>query len=374
MAIVLHVSPGKWGLPSIDPSCLAAIIFLQLTIPGKFSVLECSNPDTSPSGQLPCLTHDHHVVVLIPSIIKYVSKLGAWKNDEFANTDLDQDLGNSQRSQGVAWSAHAEAHLGDLVYYMLYSQPSNWANMTFPALCSAFHLLQRYYVPTRIREMYRPRLEASGLWNHPEVEKEPKKPFQRISLEKEKAENTSVFQQAFEKEKVVEKAKVILDIYSRLLKGTFFSGRERPISLDAIVSAHVLLLLEPPYPAPVIRQLLVDSYPTLVTHARLIFAQTLGEAAPAIRLVAPLKLTWRDIVPSMLWAGKRHARSEDEARYDRDRRRFFGLVFGCLVGYLLIVSRGVTIEFVRQEDVDVQEEVEAAAEMDSEDRQEDGRD
>ena len=144
------------------------------------------------------------------------------------------------------------------------------------------------------------------------------------------------------------------------------------------MSAHVLLLLEPPYPAPVIRQLLVDSYPTLVTHARLMFAQTLGEAAPAIRLVAPLKLTWRDIVPSMLWAGKRHARSEDEARYDRDRRRFFGLVFGCLVGYLLIVSRGVTIEFVRQEDVDVQEEeVEAAPEMDSEDRQkdpEDGRD
>lgn len=75
--------------------------------------------------------------------------------------------------------------------------------------------------------MYRPRLEASGLWSLPEVEKEPKKPFQRISLEKEKAENTSTFQQAFEKEKVVEKAKVILDIYSRLLKGSFFSGRDR---------------------------------------------------------------------------------------------------------------------------------------------------
>ncbi len=66
-------------------------------------------------GQLPCLTHDHHVVVLIPSIIKYVSKLSARKSGEFANTDLDQDLGISQRSQGIAWSAHAEVHLGDLV-------------------------------------------------------------------------------------------------------------------------------------------------------------------------------------------------------------------------------------------------------------------
>jgi sorting and assembly machinery component 37 len=75
--------------------------------------------------------------------------------------------------------------------------------------------------------MYKPRLEASGLWNLPEIEKEPKKPFQQISLEKEKAENTNIFQQAFEKEKVVEKAKVILDMYSRLLKGTYFSGRDR---------------------------------------------------------------------------------------------------------------------------------------------------
>lgn len=131
------------------------------------------------------------------------------------------------------------------------------------------------------------------------------------------------------------------------------------------MSAHVLLLLEPPYPAPVIRQLLVDSYPTLVTHARFMFAQTLGEAAPAIRIVAPRKLTWRDIVPSLLWARKRHARSEDEARYDRDRRRFFGLAFGCLVGYLLIVSRGLTIRFERPEDVNGQEEVEVAAATDS---------
>ena len=75
--------------------------------------------------------------------------------------------------------------------------------------------------------MYKPRLEASGLWSLPEMEKEPKKPFQQISPEKKKAENTNTFQQAFEKEKVVEKAKDILDIYSRLLKGTYFSGRDK---------------------------------------------------------------------------------------------------------------------------------------------------
>jgi sorting and assembly machinery component 37 len=69
----------------------------------------------SNTGQLPCLIHDHHIVVLLPSIIKYVSHLSERKNGGFADADLDRGLSSSQRSQGIAWSAHAEAHLGDLV-------------------------------------------------------------------------------------------------------------------------------------------------------------------------------------------------------------------------------------------------------------------
>ena len=50
--IVLHVWPGQWALPSFDPQCLAALLYLQLAIPGQFHVAECSYPDLSPTGKV----------------------------------------------------------------------------------------------------------------------------------------------------------------------------------------------------------------------------------------------------------------------------------------------------------------------------------
>jgi sorting and assembly machinery component 37 len=52
---VLHIWPGKWSLPSVDPSCLAAVILFQSLIPGRFALSECVDPDSSPSGVSPRL-------------------------------------------------------------------------------------------------------------------------------------------------------------------------------------------------------------------------------------------------------------------------------------------------------------------------------
>lgn len=46
----LHVWPGKWDLPTIDAQCLAAVLYLQLAVPGRFEIVECANPDLSPLG------------------------------------------------------------------------------------------------------------------------------------------------------------------------------------------------------------------------------------------------------------------------------------------------------------------------------------
>jgi sorting and assembly machinery component 37 len=49
--LTLHIWPSKWGLPSIEPSCIAAAFYLQLALPGRFSIQECTDPDASPSGR-----------------------------------------------------------------------------------------------------------------------------------------------------------------------------------------------------------------------------------------------------------------------------------------------------------------------------------
>lgn len=49
--LVIHVWPARWNLASLDPACLAAVLYLQFAFPGHFAIAEESNPDVSPSGQ-----------------------------------------------------------------------------------------------------------------------------------------------------------------------------------------------------------------------------------------------------------------------------------------------------------------------------------
>lgn len=56
MSLVIHVWPRSWDLPSFDPACLAAILYMQIAFPGHFSIAEEVNPDLSPTGQLSIVT------------------------------------------------------------------------------------------------------------------------------------------------------------------------------------------------------------------------------------------------------------------------------------------------------------------------------
>lgn len=129
--LVLYIWPGLWDLPSFEPLCLAAVLYLQLAIPNKFRVVETANPDTSPSGtcppcllhliltdllgQLPYLVHNQHIVTSLSSILKYVSDLRHADHSIFPHANLDLHLTPTQKSQRTAWFAHTESKLGDLV-------------------------------------------------------------------------------------------------------------------------------------------------------------------------------------------------------------------------------------------------------------------
>jgi hypothetical protein len=49
--LILYTWPEQWGLPSLDPLCLAAIIYMRLALPeGRFQTAVCTDLDASPSG------------------------------------------------------------------------------------------------------------------------------------------------------------------------------------------------------------------------------------------------------------------------------------------------------------------------------------
>lgn len=85
--------------------------------------------------------------------------------------------------------------------HIFYGVDSNFWGLTKPTLASIMPVPQRYYVPGRIRESYRPRLESSGLWSIPAAEQEKKNPFSKDQRKQE--DNKGTFARVFEREKVI---------------------------------------------------------------------------------------------------------------------------------------------------------------------------
>ncbi|THH17533.1 hypothetical protein EW146_g3295 [Bondarzewia mesenterica] len=292
----LHIWPAQWDLPSIEPASLAAVLYLQLSIPGGFNVVECANPDLSPSGS------------------------------------------TVECAKRTAWSAHIESTFGDLVAHMFYSLPTNYNGLTYPALASFMSVPQRYYVPQRVRNLYHKRLEASGLWNLPGEEVEDKEAEKRAFGQEEKKkeeEPEKIFKSAFERQRVLERARAAFDLYARLLDDNRFFYYDRPTSLDVLLAAHTLLLLHPPFPDPLLPSLLSMSYPTLLSHARLVLSTAFpGSTAPSqqLHILPPHAYSLRSLLPypslSSFWSGggqPKTERSEEDKRFDRMRWAWIGM-------------------------------------------------
>jgi sorting and assembly machinery component 37 len=82
--------------------------------------------------------------------------------------------------------------------HSFYSLDDNFSKFTSRTLTSMLPIPQRYYVPERIREMHRPRLEAAGLWTKPASEPEKILFGKRASKEDHKDE----YARAFERDRV----------------------------------------------------------------------------------------------------------------------------------------------------------------------------
>lgn len=335
----LYIWPSRWNLLSIEPTCIAAVFYLQLTIPGKFEVVECTDPDVSPNGKLPFLTHGHATVSSVPAIISFVSSLA--KSTSSGARDLDASLSAPQRAKRTAWCSHVEANIGDLVAYSFYSLDDNFWKLTSPTMASMLPIPQRYYVPGRIREMHRPRLEAAGLWT--QAASEPGK--DSFGKPHKKDDPKDEYARAFEREKVSAQAKASFALYAKLLNGQKFFWGERPTTLDVYLASHILLLLDPPFPDQLMRSILEESYPTLVEHARNV--QTEVSQIPRQYLVAPAqKQSLLSLIPRPL---SNHPKTEEsrmdetDLRFRRMRWMWFALAFGGVAYYVAQLWIKVTV-------------------------------
>ncbi|KAI1795895.1 hypothetical protein LXA43DRAFT_989964 [Ganoderma leucocontextum] len=348
--ITLHIWPRHGDSLAFDVSSVAVLLCLQLAIPGQFSISDCANPDLSPTGQLPFLTHGlHHVSGLSP-IAAYIRKLHNARN-------LDAHLDTVQMAQFTARTAHLESSYGDLVNHMLYSLQENWSGVTGPALVSMLPVPQRYYVPSRIRTSYKARLEAAELWHVPEVEDEPEEPRRVLGQRKKHhpPNKPHKFKTAFEREKVVEKARALFDVYERLLgNNRFFVGMDFPTTLDVVFAAHTHLLLKLTFPDPLVSSVITESYPRFVAHHDAVLRVAFPDPShtppviqktwsSSLRYLIPWpRVPARHRSPSAVLAESPEVQQE-EWRYRLWRWGFIGTSVVAAAAYLYFATRNLTI-------------------------------
>ncbi|KAH9842744.1 uncharacterized protein C8Q71DRAFT_734228 [Rhodofomes roseus] len=367
--ITLYIWPPHENVLSLNAASVAALFYTQLAIPGQFSVAYSANPDSSPSGQLPYLTHGMHNATTFASIAKYVTQLPGAR-------DVNESLNTMEKSQFAARIAHVQSDYGDLVAHMLYSLRLNWRRVTRPAMASMLPVPQRYYVPNRIRESYQPRLEAAELWDIPGIEQEEEE--DRISAlrrdrRKKKETKAQKFKRVFEREKVIEKARAFLSSYATLLgeRRYFNPHADSPSALDIVFAAHTHILMNVSFADPLLQGLLSESYPTLVAHAQAVQSvafpdpQSFPPTAPLDLSPSLKSLLPTPALPSWPWTKRTEEVTEEEKRFRLARWGWIGLAAASVVFYLAFLNP-VVVVVSRDEDDEVDEDAEEEEEHEDE--------
>ncbi|KZT68149.1 hypothetical protein DAEQUDRAFT_341084 [Daedalea quercina L-15889] len=380
--ITLHIWPPYENTLSFDVSGVEALLHTQLAIPGRFSIAYTANPDSAPSGQLPYLTHGLHNANTFPSIAKYVAQLRDAR-------DLNESLSTMEKAQFLARIAHVQSDYGDLVAHVLYSLRLNWWKVTRPAMASMLPVPQRYYVPSRIRESYRPRLEAAELWDIPGIEQEEEEDRTsafRKDRRRKKETKAQKFKRVFEREKVIDKARAFLSSYAALLgeRQYFNPHADSPTTLDVVFAAHTHILMNISFVDPLLRNLLSESYPGLVAHAKAVQTAAFPDTQsfpPTVPL--DLSVSLKSLIPTprlSLWTWSRRTveLTEEERRFRRARWGWIGLAVTSVVLYVVflrptvvfIVPGGSGVGGQYDMDDDLQEREEEGEEEGDEDEDE----
>jgi len=293
-AIVLHVptNPSATNeddeprIPSLDPPSLAAFFYLQLTSSDRFELHSIDDLSSTPHGFTPYLINPSTTANVTngkPS--RTVSTFGSIIAS--SKIHLDSDLTEEEHAKSVAWKAYIEAKLGDLVSYSYYGNALNYNLFTHPYLVSGLPFFKRYYLPKRIRESYKRRLESEGMWEESVRDHKAREGNIARKLETRDENVNNVrrkIKESFANEKILEKARAAFSLLTRALDASdrkFMFG-DSPSSIDLILAAYVLILLSSSIPLPdnQLGQILEKEFHALCEHSRAIERLCTGKGIP----------------------------------------------------------------------------------------------
>ncbi|XP_005088908.1 metaxin-1 [Aplysia californica] len=208
----LDVWNGDWGLPSIDPHCLAVLAYCKFSgVP--IEVTQTGNPWRSPTGTLPVLRNQDVVCTKVTDIFSYLRK---------EHWGSDFELSTKQSADVIAFSAMLEEKLLPALLHLWWMDDKTFVDVTRPWYSRVIPFPLNFFLPRRTQ----------------------KKAEMRVTLTKGNEFITDVETEA----KVYREAKECLNILSYKLGTKNYMFGNLPSSLDALVFGYLAPLLKAPLP------------------------------------------------------------------------------------------------------------------------------
>ncbi|KAF1974382.1 hypothetical protein BU23DRAFT_553442 [Bimuria novae-zelandiae CBS 107.79] len=160
MVLKLHVWGPTFGLPSIDPSCIATVAYFHRFVPrDQWTLVADHDTALSPQGEFPLLFDADEKITGFTNVVSYL-------RDRYAHThDLDENLTpqQQQRTDQIALTSFLESSAGPLVDLYLYISSENYNNTTTAAYTAILPWFANYTIPPKRRDLARSRTAHLGL-------------------------------------------------------------------------------------------------------------------------------------------------------------------------------------------------------------------
>ncbi|EFW98766.1 mitochondrial import receptor subunit [Grosmannia clavigera kw1407] len=147
MSLELHIWGPAFGLPSIDPDCLAAVAYFSLAVPRDGWTLVATSPSALPRV-LPALRDGRlrkWVAAGFEDIVAYL------REGDQAADDLDAGLTRIQAADSTAYCAFLHAEAAPLLALSLYVSSANWSATTRPAYSQVLPFPLTWIEPSAVR-------------------------------------------------------------------------------------------------------------------------------------------------------------------------------------------------------------------------------
>ncbi|CAE1248533.1 MTX [Acanthosepion pharaonis] len=207
--IELDIWHGDWGLPTVEPKCLAVLTYCKFSgVP--VIVRKTGNPLKSPSGELPVLRHGNEIQGTTEDILNYLRE-HQW--------GCDNKLSNIQCADTIAFCSLLEEKLLPAILHLWWIDGKNYIDLTRPGFAKASPFPLNFILPGNMRRKARLRIYSKNGENVTDGE---------VDL------------------RIYKDAKQCLNLLSKKLGNAPFFFGDRPSSFDAFVFGYLAPIMKAP--------------------------------------------------------------------------------------------------------------------------------